>query len=112
MPALPVLPPGLPTWIGRAFPPDPGLLRLRSAALATLAGIITFLVALLASRVLSLAANVEVFGFATSLLVVASVRDETLEAQKLTTVLTAVPLALLTVLTALLSHYPLALDAL
>jgi uncharacterized membrane protein YccC len=112
MPSLPVAALALTRWIRLVFPPDPGLLRLRSAALATLAGFLTFVVALAASRLMSLAPNVEVFGFAAGLLVVASVRDETLEAQKRTTLLTAVPLAGLTLLTALLSHFPLALDAL
>jgi hypothetical protein len=95
-----------------AFPPDPGGIRMQDAARATLAGLATFIVTLLIGFIVPMPSGVEIFGFAASVFVMVSVRDETIASQRLTTVLAFLPMACLTVLTSLLVARPLALDAL
>jgi hypothetical protein len=98
------------TALRRVFPPDPGGLRLHDAACATTAGVTTLLVTLALARLLPLPPGVEVFGFAASVFVAASVHDDGADAQRVTTLLAFLPMALLTVTASLLVAYPLVLD--
>ena len=86
----------------RVFPADPGGIRLHDAAAATLSGVATFLATLIIARFVPLPGGIEVFGFAASVFVAVSVHDDTLEAQRITTVLAFLPMALLLLATSLL----------
>lgn len=88
------------------FPPDPGSLRLRQAARATIAATLTLLVVkgLGAGRGFSVTADI--FGFAMGLFSTASLRDPTPAAQRATILLAIVPASLATALAAYARQTP------
>ena len=91
----------------RLFPPDPGSLRLRQAARATIAAVITLALLKAAGRHAQIAFSAELFGFAMALLAAASVHDQTPSAQRLSLALAIAPATLATTLAALVRPHPL-----
>lgn len=103
-------------FVGAVFPPDPGLLRLRAAPRATLAGLLTFLLVVLLSVLLPphLAPSLpdRILGFAIGLFAGAAVRDATGRKRAVTLALVPFAAFALCVAAALLLDHPLAADLL
>ena len=89
------------------FPPDPGWLRLRQAARATIAGTITLLVANLLGAERGISGPTELFGFGMALFMAASLHDATPAAQRVTILLAPIPASLASLLAALVRPIPL-----
>ncbi len=88
------------------FPPDPGWLRLRQAARATIAGAITLLVANRLGAERGISGPTELFGFAMGLFMAASLHDPTPAAQRVTILLAPLPASLASLLAALVRPVP------
>ncbi|HUC18081.1 MAG TPA: FUSC family protein [Acetobacteraceae bacterium] len=88
------------------FPPDPGWLRLRQAARATLAGMITMLIVNLLGAERGVSGPTELFGFAMGLFGAASLHDPTQAAQRVTILLQPLPAVFGSVLAGLVEPFP------
>ncbi|MGA9867083.1 MAG: FUSC family protein [Acetobacteraceae bacterium] len=101
----------LPAAVEYLFPPDPGLVRLRDAARATLSAALTLLLTWLLGYVAGVALSTEVFGFAMSLLIAATVHDVTPRRERETMLLAIVPAIGAAALGIVLRPVPLIADA-
>ncbi len=81
----------LPIAVQYLFPPDPGLVRFRDAARATLSAALTLLLTWLLGYVAAISLSSEVFGFAMSLFIAATVHDVTPRRERLTMLLAIIP---------------------
>ncbi|MGH7043686.1 MAG: FUSC family protein [Acetobacteraceae bacterium] len=90
------------------FPPDPGALRLRTAFAATLAGVLTFVLLLLAGTVVAVPVADRILGFAIALFIGASLHDRTPRARLITIAFAPFPAFAAVALATLLLGSPLA----
>ena len=88
------------------FPPDPGSLRLRQAARATIAATLTLVIVRAVGTAGGLAVPADIFGFAMGLFAAATVHDATPAAQRATILLAIVPASLATALAAYARQIP------
>ncbi|MGH7212324.1 MAG: hypothetical protein ACREF1_12795, partial [Acetobacteraceae bacterium] len=101
----------LPSAVQFLFPPDPGLVRLRDAARATLSAALTLFLTWLLGYVAAVSLGSEVFGFAMSLFIGATVHDVTPRRERWTMLLAILPAIGAAALGIVLRPVPLLADA-